>query len=167
MATLLILDSSDATTHIYTYIYTTIWSATQTRATYGGLCGMPACEQAVGCGVCDTPELWCGAAGLCACTRVCWYRRIFTYIHTQNTYSCHSIHSTPGPRRTHRPWDAETCFSFPGFATRRMAEVILYCILLLLLVLLIYRYSCHIFSTCAETKALPFGCRNLFFFPNI
>ena len=27
---------------------------------------MPACEQAVGCGVCDTPELWCGAAGLCA-----------------------------------------------------------------------------------------------------
>jgi len=38
-------------------------------STYGGLCGMPACGQAVGCGVCDTPELWCGAAGLCA--RVC------------------------------------------------------------------------------------------------
>jgi len=32
-------------------------------------CGMPACGQAVRCGVCDTPELWRGAAGLCA--RVC------------------------------------------------------------------------------------------------
>jgi len=42
------------------------WSATQTMATYncGGLCGMPACGQAVGCGICDTPELWRGAAGL-------------------------------------------------------------------------------------------------------
>jgi len=38
-----------------------LWSITQTRATYGGLCGMPACGQAVGCGVCDTPEL-AGAA---------------------------------------------------------------------------------------------------------
>jgi len=38
---------------------------------YGGLCGMPACGQAVGCGVCDTPELWCGAAGLCARVRAC------------------------------------------------------------------------------------------------
>jgi len=34
-------------------------------------CGMPACGQAVGCGVCDTPELWRGAAGLCARVRVC------------------------------------------------------------------------------------------------
>jgi len=41
------------------------------RATYGGLCGMPACGQAVGCGVCDTPELWRGAAGLCARVRAC------------------------------------------------------------------------------------------------
>jgi len=32
---------------------------------------MPACGQAVGCGVCDTPELWCGAAGLCARVRAC------------------------------------------------------------------------------------------------
>ena len=47
------------------------WSATQTRATYGGLCGMPACGQAVGSGVCDTPELWRGAAGLCARVRAC------------------------------------------------------------------------------------------------
>jgi len=38
------------------------------RATYGGLCGMPACGQAVGCGVCDTPELW---RGLCARVRAC------------------------------------------------------------------------------------------------
>jgi len=44
---------------------------TQTRATYGGLCGVPACGQAVGCGVCDTPELWRGAAGLCARVRAC------------------------------------------------------------------------------------------------
>ena len=32
---------------------------------------MPACGQAVGCGVCDTPELWCGAAGLFARVRAC------------------------------------------------------------------------------------------------
>ena len=44
---------------------------TQTRATYGGLCGMPACGQAMGCDVCDTPELWRGAAGLCARVRTC------------------------------------------------------------------------------------------------
>jgi len=30
-----------------------------------------ACGQAVGCGVCDTPELWRGAAGLCARVRAC------------------------------------------------------------------------------------------------
>jgi len=47
------------------------WSATQTKATHGGLCGMPACGQAVGCGVYDTPELWRGTAGLCARVRVC------------------------------------------------------------------------------------------------
>jgi len=27
--------------------------------------------RAVGCGVCDTPKLWCGAAGLCASVRAC------------------------------------------------------------------------------------------------
>jgi len=32
---------------------------------------LPACGQAVGCGVCDTPELWCGAAGLCARVHAC------------------------------------------------------------------------------------------------
>jgi len=32
---------------------------------------MPACGQAVGCGVCDTPELWRGAAGLCTRVRAC------------------------------------------------------------------------------------------------
>jgi len=32
---------------------------------------MPACGQAVGWGVYDTPELWCGAAGLCARVRAC------------------------------------------------------------------------------------------------
>ena len=43
----------------------------QTRSTYGGLGGMPACGQTVGCGVCDTPERWRGAAGLCARVRAC------------------------------------------------------------------------------------------------
>jgi len=47
------------------------WSATQTRASYGGLCEMPVCGQAVGYSVCDTPELWRGAAGLCARVRAC------------------------------------------------------------------------------------------------
>jgi len=58
---------------------------TDYRATY---CGVHACGQAVGCGVCDTPELWRGAAGLCVNgTRVvCWCRRIFTCICIVHTY---------------------------------------------------------------------------------
>ena len=59
-----------------------LWSITQTKATYGGLCGMPACGQAMGCGVCDTPELWCGAAGLCARVRACAVVPLKLYIHT-------------------------------------------------------------------------------------
>jgi len=55
----------------YYCITSPFWSATQIGATYGGLFGMPACEQAMGCVVCDTPELWCGAAGLCARVRAC------------------------------------------------------------------------------------------------
>jgi len=46
---------------------------------------MPACGQAGGCGVCDTPELWCGAAGLlCARVRACAgaAESLHTYIHT-------------------------------------------------------------------------------------
>jgi len=45
---------------------------------------MPACGQAVGCGVCDTPEIWCGAAGLCARVRACAgaAESSHTYIHT-------------------------------------------------------------------------------------
>ena len=35
---------------------------------------------AVGCGVCDTPELWCGAAGLCA--RVCTCAGAAESLHT-------------------------------------------------------------------------------------
>ena len=40
--------------------------------------------QAVGCGVCDTPELWCGAAGLCARVRACAgaAESLHTYTHT-------------------------------------------------------------------------------------
>jgi len=48
---------------------------------------MPACGQAVGCGVCDMPELWRGAAGrgpVCACTRVCVLvpPNLYIHIHT-------------------------------------------------------------------------------------
>ena len=51
---------------------------------HGGLCGMPACGQAVGCGVCDTLDLWCGAAGLCARVRACAgaAESLHTYIST-------------------------------------------------------------------------------------
>ena len=37
-----------------------------------------------GCGVCDMPELWCGAAGLCARVRACAgaAESLHTYIHT-------------------------------------------------------------------------------------
>ena len=47
---------------------------------------MPACGQAVGCGVCDTPELWCGAAGLCARIRACAgaAESLHTYIHKKS-----------------------------------------------------------------------------------
>ena len=41
------------------------------QATYGCLCGMPASGHAVGCGACETPELWRDAAGLCARVRAC------------------------------------------------------------------------------------------------
>ena len=60
------------------------WSATQTRAIYGGMCGIPACGQAVGLGVCETLELWRGAAGLCARVRACAgaAEYLHTYIHT-------------------------------------------------------------------------------------
>jgi len=45
---------------------------------------MPACGQAVECGVCDTPELWCGAGGLCARVRACAAaaESVHTYIHS-------------------------------------------------------------------------------------
>jgi len=45
---------------------------------------MPACRQAVGCGVCDTPELWRGAAGLYARVRACAgaAESLRTYINT-------------------------------------------------------------------------------------
>jgi len=48
------------------------------------MCGMPACGQAVGCGVCDTRELWHDAAGLCARVRACAgaAESVRTYIYT-------------------------------------------------------------------------------------
>jgi len=60
---------------------------------------MPACGQAVGCGVCDTPELWRGAAGLCA--RVCACasaESLHTYIRvaaTRNTKGDQNTHTHP------------------------------------------------------------------------
>jgi len=48
---------------------------------------MPACGQAVGCSVCDTPELRRGAAGLCARVRACADAaeslHTYIYIHTK------------------------------------------------------------------------------------
>jgi len=53
-------------------------------ATYAGLCGMPAWGQAVGCGACETPELWRGATGLCARVRACAgaAESLHKYMHT-------------------------------------------------------------------------------------
>jgi len=55
---------------------------TQTTAIYGGLCGMPACGQAVGCGMClclrHAGALAWRRGPVCACMRVCWARRNFT-----------------------------------------------------------------------------------------
>jgi len=50
---------------------------------------MPACGQAVGCGVCDTPELWCGAADLCARVRACAgaAESLHTYIPTNTNFN--------------------------------------------------------------------------------
>jgi len=63
------------------------------RATYGGLCVMPACGQTMGCGACDTPELWRGAAGLCAPVRACAgaAESLHTYTHTYLYLSCTSM----------------------------------------------------------------------------
>jgi len=61
-----------------------LWLITQTRATYGGLCGMPACGQAVGCGVCDTRR----SSGVAPRAFVHVYARVLVlvppnlYIHT-------------------------------------------------------------------------------------
>jgi len=46
------------------------------------------CGQAVGCGVCDTPELWRGAAGLCAGVRAC-AGAANLYIHHIYMCMCH------------------------------------------------------------------------------
>jgi len=48
---------------------------------------MPGCGQAVGCGVCDTPELCCGAVGLRARVRACAgaAESLHTYIYTRSS----------------------------------------------------------------------------------
>jgi len=70
------------------------WSATQTRAIYGGLCGIPSCGQAVKCGVCNTPELWRGAAGLCARARACAGAAESLHTDIQRTCICTILLST-------------------------------------------------------------------------
>jgi len=91
-----------------------VWSATQTRATYGGLCGMPACGQAVGCGVCDMPELWRGPAGLCARVRACHDPR------RQYVHAC--IHTTLAARigdfspPKSKPLLGRVCYCYPRVA---------------------------------------------------
>ena len=63
---------------------------------------MPACGQAVGCGVCDTPELWCGAAGLCARVRACAGAAESLYIHTYPP-PANSCTTHPYPRAPSSP----------------------------------------------------------------
>jgi len=69
-----------------------IWSTTQARSTYGGLCGMPAWADTPWDVVsCDTPpELWRGAAGPCVRVhaRTCAgaAESLHTYIHTYTIY---------------------------------------------------------------------------------
>ena len=71
---------------------------------------MPACGQAVICGVCDTPELWRGAARLCARVRACAgaAESLHTYIHTLPTPthpgSSYSANHTSPPPPTLSPY---------------------------------------------------------------
>jgi len=61
----------------------------------------PVCGQAVGCGVCDdTPELWRGAAGLCACVRACANatESLHAYIHA-TTHAATKEHTLTRARR--------------------------------------------------------------------
>ena len=52
-----------------------------------------------GCGVCDTPELWCGAAGLCARVRACAGAaeslHTYTYIHAMLLHDDCAIYDPP------------------------------------------------------------------------
>jgi len=56
----------------------------------------------VGCGVCDTPELWCGAAGLCARVRACAGAAESLYIHTYPP-PANSCTTHPYPRAPSSP----------------------------------------------------------------
>ena len=46
----------------------------------------------MGCGVCDTPGLWRGAAGLCARVRACAgaAESLHTYVHTHTSQALHN-----------------------------------------------------------------------------
>jgi len=66
-------------------------------------------DNAVGCGVCDTPELWRGAAGLCARVRVRAGAGAAESLHTYINNLCkhpsvwapHSAPSSPTPLQCH------------------------------------------------------------------
>jgi len=85
---------------------------------YGGLCGMPACGQAVGCGVCDTPEAWRRGpvcARVRACAAGCWCRAesVYVYIHT---YTYTPLITTP-PTHTHTVYTHTTHIPDPAHRT--------------------------------------------------
>jgi len=74
---------------------------THSRGSPPSLCRMPACVQAVGYGVCDPPELWRGAAGLCARVRACAgaAESLHAYIHPPlGTLPVGCLARTPGRR---------------------------------------------------------------------
>jgi len=77
-------------------------SAAKHRKTLFSACG---CGQAVGCGVCDTPKLWCGAAGLCARVRACAgaAESLHTHIHEYILFfKKHSQNTTKHPQNTRK-----------------------------------------------------------------
>jgi len=99
------LGSTDRARADSSHRYPPLWSATQTRATYDLWWSVwNACLR-------TSRGMWClrhaGALAwrrgpVCACTRVCWCRRIFTYTHTYpppkerpEAYSCRSSSSGP------------------------------------------------------------------------
>jgi len=80
----------------------------------------------VRCGVCDTPELWLGAAGLCARVRACAgaAEYLHTYIHTYRIVAkaCHlhivALGRGPGGAVLHGDWLERRAGGDDGAAAR-------------------------------------------------